>query len=304
MYRIRFHARGGQGIKTASRILGTALFLSGFEVQDAPRYGAERRGAPLFAYVRADRKPVNERGIILRPDLVIISDESLVTMASAGVTAGIDEETVVLLFSSQTEARWRETLAQAGPIVLHQPLPEDQHHSIGVACAGAAAHLLGMVSLEALLEAVSTELASLGEKAVSANRDIARQAYEEAADQAGIVHEREEPLATEWTRPQWIDLDFEATPLSAPVIQGGRTSEIVQTGLWRSKRPVIDRSRCQRCWWICSTYCPDGAIQVDAEKRPVIDYQHCKGCMICMSQCPAHAITAQPESEAQGGGEQ
>jgi pyruvate ferredoxin oxidoreductase gamma subunit len=56
MYRIRFHARGGQGIKTAGRILGSALFLSGFEVQDAPRYGAERRGAPLFAYVRADRK--------------------------------------------------------------------------------------------------------------------------------------------------------------------------------------------------------------------------------------------------------
>ena len=46
MYRIRLHGRGGQGLKTASRLLGTALFLEGFEVQDAPRYGAERRGAP------------------------------------------------------------------------------------------------------------------------------------------------------------------------------------------------------------------------------------------------------------------
>jgi Pyruvate/2-oxoacid:ferredoxin oxidoreductase gamma subunit len=45
MFRIRFHARGGQGIKTASRILGTAFFLEGYEVQDSPRYGAERRGA-------------------------------------------------------------------------------------------------------------------------------------------------------------------------------------------------------------------------------------------------------------------
>ncbi|MEN8711676.1 MAG: 2-oxoacid:acceptor oxidoreductase family protein, partial [Arenicellales bacterium] len=45
MYRIRFHGRGGQGMKTASRILGTAFFLAGYEVQDAPRYGAERRGA-------------------------------------------------------------------------------------------------------------------------------------------------------------------------------------------------------------------------------------------------------------------
>ena len=49
MYRIRFHGRGGQGVKTASQILSSALFLEGFEVQDAPRYGAERRGAPIFA---------------------------------------------------------------------------------------------------------------------------------------------------------------------------------------------------------------------------------------------------------------
>ncbi len=55
MYRIRFHGRGGQGMKTAGRILGSAFFAEGFEVQDAPRYGAERRGAPLFAYVRASR---------------------------------------------------------------------------------------------------------------------------------------------------------------------------------------------------------------------------------------------------------
>ena len=37
MYRIRFHGRGGEGMKTASRILGSAIFRAGFEVQDAPR---------------------------------------------------------------------------------------------------------------------------------------------------------------------------------------------------------------------------------------------------------------------------
>jgi len=53
MFRIRFHGRGGQGMKTASRILGMAFFKAGYQVQDAPCYGAERRGAPIFAYVRA-----------------------------------------------------------------------------------------------------------------------------------------------------------------------------------------------------------------------------------------------------------
>ncbi|MCK4900049.1 MAG: 2-oxoacid:acceptor oxidoreductase family protein, partial [Anaerolineales bacterium] len=89
MYRIRYHGRGGQGMKTASRILGTAFFLEGFEVQDAPRYGAERRGAPIFAYVRASRKPINERGIIRRPDLVIVADDTLVSIPAAGVLSGL-----------------------------------------------------------------------------------------------------------------------------------------------------------------------------------------------------------------------
>ncbi len=73
MLRIRFHGRGGQGMKTASRILGSAFFLVGYEVQDAPRYGAVRRGAPMFAYVRADKKIIYELGIITRPDLVVVA---------------------------------------------------------------------------------------------------------------------------------------------------------------------------------------------------------------------------------------
>ncbi|MBU0499563.1 MAG: 2-oxoacid:acceptor oxidoreductase family protein [Gammaproteobacteria bacterium] len=55
MYRIRFHGRGGQGMKTAGRILGTAFFLEGYEVQDAPRYGAERRGLSDTASMRGSR---------------------------------------------------------------------------------------------------------------------------------------------------------------------------------------------------------------------------------------------------------
>ena len=106
MFRIRFHGRGGQGMKTASRILGTAFFLAGYEVQDAPRYGAEGRGAPIFAYVRADRSPVNERGIISHPDLVVVSDDTLVGMPAAGVLQGVDEHSVLLINSHETADTW------------------------------------------------------------------------------------------------------------------------------------------------------------------------------------------------------
>jgi pyruvate ferredoxin oxidoreductase gamma subunit len=38
---------------------------------------------------------------------------------------------------------------------------------------------------------------------------------------------------------------------------------------------------------------------VTKEGIPEIDYDHCKGCMICVAQCPPHAIEAIPEHEAQ-----
>ena len=69
MLRIRFHGRSGQGMKTASRILGSAAFHAGWTVQDAPVYGAERRGAPMTAFTRMARTPILERGAIVQADL-------------------------------------------------------------------------------------------------------------------------------------------------------------------------------------------------------------------------------------------
>lgn len=74
MEAVRFHGRGGQGAKTASRILGTAAFLSGLIAQDSPIYGAERRGAPVAAFTRIAREPIRERGVIAHPDVLCVAD--------------------------------------------------------------------------------------------------------------------------------------------------------------------------------------------------------------------------------------
>ncbi len=104
-------------MKSASRILGTAFFLEGFEVQDAPRYGAERRGAPIFAYVRADKSPINERGVIRYPDLVVVADDSLVAIPAAGVLSGITDHALLLINSADKEAVWQDRLNHGGAIL-------------------------------------------------------------------------------------------------------------------------------------------------------------------------------------------
>ncbi len=301
MYRLRFHGRGGQGIKTAGRILGTAFFRAGFEVQDAPRYGAERRGAPIFAYVRAARRPIGERGIIRRPDLVAVADDTLVTIPAAGVLAGVAPHTVLLLSSSTPAEVWRERLQLPG-LLLTLPLGEVWEAAavrfLGATLAGAAARLVGVIPREALVEAIAEELAHLGPSLTTENQVRALAAFDLLAEHAGCVSEGPEPSAAAYEPPRWVELAPEGADLAAPAIHLPATSEAVPTGLWRVVRPLVDRSRCRRCAWICSTLCPDGTISVDGDGFPVIDYQHCKGCLVCAASCPARAIRVVPERQA------
>ena len=300
MWRIRLHGRGGQGMKTASRILGSALFAEGFEVQDAPRYGAERRGAPIFAYVRADRKPINERGIIRRPDLVVVADDSLVAVPAAGVLAGVDDHSVLLIYSGEKANTWRERLNTSAQILVSARAEETSDDAgpatIDVACAAAAARLLGVVTQDALVHAVQTELRHLGEPVVALNVKKAVAAYAEAPA-AAAVEEGQEVAVADYPPPDWVKLPFEDASISAPVIHAALTSLQSKTGLWRTLRPILDYEHCKGCWWICSSLCPDGAIGV-VEGRPTIDYDHCKGCMACVAACPTHAILARSEPEA------
>ena len=298
MLRVRFHGRGGQGMKTASRILGTACFLAGREVQDAPRYGAERRGAPIFAYVRIAERPIHERGIIARPDLVVVADPSLVAVPAAGVLAGLDAHGVLLIDSPEPAALWRQRLALAGEVISFDAgAPAEDRGAlpfVGTACAAAAARLLGLVTLAHLEQAIRDELEGLGEAVVARNLDNARATFAQVAEHAGCVTPAPEPDAGQAPAPDWIEPGFDEARISAPVIHAGLTSEAVPTGLWRTLRPVIDYDRCNRCWWVCSAFCPDGAIRVE-DGTPRIDYDHCKGCLVCVAQCPPHAIEARPE---------
>ena len=302
MYRIRFHGRGGQGMKTASRILGTAFFLQGYEVQDAPRYGAERRGAPIFAYVRADEKPINERGIIQNPDLVLVADDSLMAVPAAGVLSGINERTVLVIFSNTDAQTWQQRLNIQCTILIIPvgKAPEDplERKYAGASCAGAAAQLVGVITRENIELAIKQELTSLGDNIVQKNIQHAVAAFDLMRMQQSMVKPGAVIAARSYQVPDWTTLAFEDARVSAPAIHAALTSEKTATGLWRTMRPLIDYSKCNRCWWVCSTFCPDGAIAVTDGKYPKIDYDHCKGCMVCVSQCPPHAIVAIPESEA------
>ena len=99
MIEIRFHGRGGQGAVIASWILSYGFFLEGKHAQAFPTFGAERRGAPVEAFVRVDDSFPNLRCKVVSPHYVIVMGEKLVH--SINVSAGIQRGGLMLINSAK-----------------------------------------------------------------------------------------------------------------------------------------------------------------------------------------------------------
>lgn len=81
MFEIRVHGRGGQGAVTLVTWVAQAGYAAGKHVQAFPFFGAERRGAPVKAYVRIDDKPIDLRSQIYHPDLLLVMGHELTGLA-------------------------------------------------------------------------------------------------------------------------------------------------------------------------------------------------------------------------------
>lgn len=297
MIAIRFHGRGGQGAKTASRILGTAAFLEGFVAQDSPIYGAERRGAPVSAFTRIAKEPIRERGLIARPDLVVIADASLIPDPVARVLEGIDDRTAVFVNSplAPEDLRARTSLPghQTSLDLTGMTLQHLGKRGAISALLGAVAGRLVGLRQESIREAIARELDDLGLPAsvIEQNQAVALQCYDAVS-----------PVSVAARVPQPVGLTQLQAPTYEPPTRG--TARISATGNsilretsgWRTFRPVLVPDKCNGCW-LCFAYCPDGVISMSEDDKPIIDYDHCKGCQICVNECPTDALIAEREKE-------
>ncbi len=80
IFEIIIIGRGGQGAKTASEVLAIAALNQGKYIQAFSEYGAERSGAPIISFIRISEKPITIHTSILDPNLVVVMDETLLSM--------------------------------------------------------------------------------------------------------------------------------------------------------------------------------------------------------------------------------
>ncbi|MFH0752772.1 MAG: 2-oxoacid:acceptor oxidoreductase family protein [archaeon] len=79
VFEIVFHARAGQGAKSAAQLIVEAALEEKKHIQSFPEYGPERSGAPMRAFARISKKPIKTYATIENPDAIVVIDPSLLS---------------------------------------------------------------------------------------------------------------------------------------------------------------------------------------------------------------------------------
>jgi pyruvate ferredoxin oxidoreductase gamma subunit len=183
---IRWHARGGQGAKTAATLLAEAAIHEGKYSQGFPEYGPERMGAPMRGYTRIAGVPIRRHCPIEEPDIVVVLDESL--LETAGVCDGLPESGTLIVNSKRDPAKVRES-AGAGKRHLWVvdatgiSLDEFKRDIPNTPMIGALIKATGILELETVLADIEKKFSKKFKKSmVDSNLKAIKRAYEEVVE--------------------------------------------------------------------------------------------------------------------------
>lgn len=106
---IRWHGRAGQGVVTAAVTLADVISPEkDLYVQAFPEFGAEKRGAPILAFNRISQKPIRSHSQVYYPDIVVVTDPSLLGLVD--ISSGAKEDAIFLMNTTFDISLVREKL--------------------------------------------------------------------------------------------------------------------------------------------------------------------------------------------------
>lgn len=178
MIEIRLHGRGGQGAVIASKILAVAAFDEGCWVQSFPKFGVERRGAPVEAFLRIAKEKILIRSEVTHPDFVVVLDPSLIEVID--FTTGLKENGSILINTHKTpdqielSGRFKVSCVNASKIAAEHGLGSKTSPIVNTAICGAFAGSSGLMAIDSVCKAIKGEVPIKPEK----NSDAARVAFD------------------------------------------------------------------------------------------------------------------------------
>jgi pyruvate ferredoxin oxidoreductase gamma subunit len=156
--------------------MAQAAIAEGKYAQAFPAFGAERRGAPVQAFIRISDQPIRIRAEVTEPDIVMVLDPGLLTIVK--VTAGLNKNGLVVVNAKSIEnvpadirATYRVATIDASHVakeVLGVPI-------VNTTMLGALIKASGVVRLDSIAEPLKHRFGKLAEK----NQAAMKRAYDE-----------------------------------------------------------------------------------------------------------------------------
>ena len=263
--------RGGEGVVLASQILADTFARAGFFVQSFPEFKAERRGAPISAFLRWDAVPIHRRYKVQDCDVLVVvspsppSDEAMRKVRPGGLVV-LNREPRFPEWGPFDVARVPASrIAQRDGVLSSEGRPMGN-----IAVLGACVRLLLPLGLDFLEQAIAERMGAHA----AANILAARAGYAQCTRQHTLAADRR----ADRPAPKL------AAPRTPPLFAvSTRDSRGNHTGTWSLDRPLLT-DKCTACG-VCALFCPEGAMAREGETM-IVDYLYCKGCGICEVVCP------------------
>lgn len=191
MLEFRLHGRGGQGIVVAASIFAEAVFLEGYYARAFSLFGAERRGAPVTAFIRVSKERLMPRSRIYQPDYVVVFDS---TITGSTLIAGLKDEGTLLINGTEgwegkmsgmlvPDNRFKIMKVDATEIAWKHKLAIGSFPMVNTVMLGAMGRISGLASLENLVISIKKRVSV----SVEANISAVTEGYESVKEVVRLV---------------------------------------------------------------------------------------------------------------------
>lgn len=100
MKEICFFGRGGQGVVKSAQVIVQSVVEEGLYAHFIPSFGVERKGSPVYGFLRSDDKDIRLKCKVYNPDAVVIYDDSLMSLPAT--FSGLKDGAAVLINTTKS----------------------------------------------------------------------------------------------------------------------------------------------------------------------------------------------------------
>lgn len=304
-FEIRLESIGGLGANLCGKMLGElGAVILGLNAASFSSYGSEKRGSPVKAYIRwaEGEREIGISSPVETPHILGLFHEALA--GKLPVTAGVTEETKVVINTDASPEEMRKRLKLCGGEIFcidALKIAMEAKTRVNMVMLGAIAKASRFIPLEAAEEIAKETIGKKYPTLLEANLEGLRRGYEETKSAFFKEDGTYEHVPYQEAKNKW---GYENAPIGGTNPRFGST---VSNDLSASREgyiPLFIQENCINCG-LCDSTCPDMVFQFEKGEykgKPAmvnkgLDYHHCKGCLRCVDVCPTNALVMGVERE-------